>query len=65
MPETTTAHELEEFFAGLRAAHDDPCVLNTSASFWWQRGFATGVVDRIDRAFGYGRAVLTSDRHVQ
>ena len=65
MPEDMPQTELEEFLSGVHAAYDDPCILNTSASYWHQRGYATGVVDRIDRQFGYTRGVHTSAKHVQ
>ena len=61
MPEDMPEIELNEFLSGVHAAHDDPCILNTRASFWWQRGFATGVVDRVDRQFGYVRAANLSN----
>jgi len=66
MPEDMTRADLEEFFKGVRDAFDDPCVLNPEWGIWRQRGYATGVVERIDRQFGYpSRTVHTSEKHVQ
>lgn len=55
MPEDMPPSALDDFFAGLRDAFDDPAVLDSSGSYWRQRGYATGVVERIDRQFGYPR----------